>query len=215
MDYQRDLVRMEDPTRAQVTSRHTGRVWTEQRNRRARRYAAAMIRVRRPLGLSACCLALVIPLLAACGSSSTPTATKTVTATVTPATTPSPSKLTAMEITNALIKAGLPATKVVAQTESTDPNKFLGRPGKYTERVSFDVPGGDPSGEVGDTSRGGVIELWPSQADAQTRADYVQAVLKSMGSEYDYVHGPALVRITGEVLPSVAKKFQVALATMP
>ena len=181
----------------------------------APRYAPAMIRMHRHLGLSVCCLGLVIPLLTACGSSSTPTATKTVKATATQAATPSPSKLTAMQITDAFIKAGLPVTKVVAQTESTDPNNFLGRPGKYTERVSFDVPGGDPSAKVGETDRGGVIELWPSQADAQTRADYIQAVLKSMGSEYDYVHGPALVRITGNVLPSVAKKFQVALATMP
>lgn len=194
----------------------------------APRYAPAMIRLRRHLGLPACCLAFVIPLLAACGSSSTPTATKTAKATATqaatpsPATatqaaTPSPSKLTAMQITEAFIKAGLPVTKVVAQTESTDPNKFLGRPGKYTERVSFDVPGGDPSGGVGDTSRGGVIELWPSQADAQARADYIQAALKAspiLGAEYDYVQGSALVRITGDVLPSVAKKFQAALTTM-
>lgn len=62
-----------------------------------------------------------------------------------------------MGIAQAFVKAGLPASHVVAQTESTDPNQFLGRPGKYTERVSFDIPGGDTSAAVGETDRGGVI----------------------------------------------------------
>jgi hypothetical protein len=36
-----------------------------------------------------------------------------------------------------------------------------------------------------------------------------------LGAEYGYVRGTALVRITGKVLPTVAKQFQVALAAMP
>ena len=70
---------------------------------------------------------------------------------------------------------------------------------------------------VGETDRGGVIELWPTQADAQTRADYIQSVLKDnaiLGAEYDYVYRSALVRITGNVLPSVAMQFETALASM-
>ena len=167
--------------------------------------------------------------LSACGSSASPTPAVTVTATVTPAaptsaspsTTPTPATpatVTAMGIVDAFVKAGLPATQAVAQTESTDPNAFLGRPGQYTERVSFDIPGGDTSAAVGETDRGGVIELWPSPAEAQARADYIQSVLKGgtiLGSEYDYVRGSALVRITGKVLPSVATQFQAALAAMP
>jgi len=123
-----------------------------------------------------------------------------------------------MGIVDALVAAGLPVTQVVAQDESTDPNALLGRPGKYTERVSFDVPGGDSSAAVGETDRGGVVELWASQADAQARADYIQSVLKEaqmLGAEYDYVHGAALVRITGKVLPSVAEQFRVVLDAMP
>ena len=36
-----------------------------------------------------------------------------------------------------------------------------------------------------------------------------------LGAEYDYVHGSALVRITGKVVPSVAEPFQAALASLP
>lgn len=123
-----------------------------------------------------------------------------------------------MGIAHAFVQAGLPATQMVAQTESSDPNGFLGRPGKYTERVSFDIPGGDASAAVGETGRGGVIELWLSQSGAQVRANYIQSALKDngmLGSEYDYVHGPVLVRITGNVPPSVAESFQAALAALP
>jgi hypothetical protein len=59
--------------------------------------------------------------------------------------------------------------------------------------------------------------LWPSQADAQTRADYIQSVLKGspmLGTEYDYIHGSALIRITGKVLPSVAEQFHASLTAM-
>jgi len=167
--------------------------------------------------------------LSACGSSASPTPTVTVTAAVTsaaePAASPSatptqtaPAAVTAMGIVDALVAAGLPVTGVVAQTESTDPNDLLGRPGKYTERVSFDIPGGDTAAEVGETDRGGVVELWLSPADAQARADYIQSALKDnpiLGAEYDYVHGSALVRITGKVVPSVAEPFQAALASLP
>ena len=120
-------------------------------------------------------------------------------------------------MTDAFVKAGLPLTKAVAQTESTDPNNLLGRPGKYTERVSFDLPGGDVSAKVGETDRGGVIEWWPSHNDAQGRADKIQAVLRGRAepaSEYDYVHGPALVRVTGKVLPELAKKFPAVLTSL-
>jgi len=180
-------------------------------------------------GATAVGLFAVAGLIAGCGSSASPTPAVTVTATVTsaaepvasPSATPTPTTpaaVTAMGIVEALVAAGLPVTGVVAQTESTDPNAFLGRPGQYTERVSFDVPGGDGSAEVGMTDRGGVVELWPTQADAQARADYIQSALKGnsmLGTEYDYIKGSALVRMTGKVLPSVAEQFKAALASMP
>lgn len=179
-------------------------------------------------GITAVGLLAVGALISACGSNASPTPAVTVTATVTAApeaapsptatTTPTPAAVTATGIVDALVAAGLPVTAVVAQTESTDPNSLLGRPRQYTERVSFDVPGGETAAAVGDTDRGGVVELWLSPAEAQARADYIQSVLKGnamLGAEYDYVHGSALLRLTGKVLPSVAEPFQVALTGMP
>jgi len=197
-----------------------------------------MARVRRPLVVLACCLALVTS-LAACGSGLAPAPVATDTATLTLAARASGSSSaqplrvvepsgpssappvrvavapgTALRIADVLVQAGLPVTQVVAQSEGTDPDGLLGRPGQYTQRVAFDIPGGDASAAVGEMDRGGVIELWPSPADAQGRADGIRSVLKNGGmlaSEHDYVHGSVLVRITGKVLPSIAESFQAAL----
>lgn len=54
----------------------------------------------------------------------------------------------------------------------------------------------------------------PNAADAQQRSEYIQSTLKAapiLGTEYHYVTGGALVRISGKVLPSLAKKYEQAL----
>jgi hypothetical protein len=51
-------------------------------------------------------------------------------------------------------------------------------------------------------------------AGAKARADHIQTALKGaaiLGSEYDYTAGPVLLRITGNVKPSVAAQFQTAV----
>jgi len=105
--------------------------------------------------------------------------------------------------------AGIPVTNIVAQNEDTDPNSFLGRPGQYTERVSFDLPGGDETSEKYDTARGGVIEVWKNHAAATKRADYIQSLRTGglLGTEYDYVKAGVLLRIEGLIKPSLAKKI--------
>ncbi|GAA2359318.1 hypothetical protein GCM10010170_053540 [Dactylosporangium salmoneum] len=116
---------------------------------------------------------------------------------------------------DALAAAGLPVSNVAAQDENTDPNNLLGRPGGYVSRASFDVPGGDKDGKLYDIDRGGVVEVFADASAAQARSKYIQDVLKSMqmlGTEYDYLNGGVLVRITGKVKPSVAKPFEAAVA---
>jgi hypothetical protein len=129
--------------------------------------------------------------------------------------TPAPPKIDAKVVAAALAAAKLPVTNIAVQDENTDPNNLLGRPGSYTSRASFDVTGGDENGDPFDIDRGGVVEVFADAAAAQARSKYIQDTLRSMqilGTEYHYLNGPVLVRVSGKVKPSVAKPFEAAVA---
>ncbi|TVZ84912.1 hypothetical protein FB157_120179 [Streptomyces sp. BK340] len=101
-------------------------------------------------------------------------------------------------------------------TAAIDPNHLLGRPHQYTSKVTFDdsrVPADQIRGmDKGDVGRGGAIEVFGSPADANARARYIQAVLKSMPplAEYDYVHGRVLVRVSHYLTPKQAAAYKTA-----
>jgi hypothetical protein len=114
--------------------------------------------------------------------------------------------------------AGLPITDSAVITETNDANDLIGRPGQYVSKVAFadsrlGVPI-DPA-EPGNEG-GGSIEVFADGADAQARSDYIQATLQSLGpiagTEYHYLTGPILVRVTGELPPSVAAEYEAAVA---
>ncbi|MER7937345.1 MULTISPECIES: hypothetical protein [unclassified Streptomyces] len=102
-------------------------------------------------------------------------------------------------------------------TADNDPNHLLGRPHQYTSKITFtdsrirtsDVEGTDK----GDVERGGAIEVFGDGAGAQARAEYIQAVTKSMPalSEYDYVHGAVLVRVSHYLTPTQAAEYKTAV----
>ena len=105
---------------------------------------------------------------------------------------------------------------VVQVTEANDSNDLIGRPGKY-DAASFmkdkRLTCSAKDYKDLDTSCGAKIERWPSKADAQARADYIQAALKAMpilGTEYDYVRGGLLLRVAGHLKPSQAKQYEKA-----
>lgn len=115
----------------------------------------------------------------------------------------------------ALAAAG--ATNPLASTAENDENHMLGRPGGYTARVAFELPGGDLTAKVGAVERGGDFEVWPDAAAAKRRLDYIMGILSSapiLGTEYDYLAGPVLVRVTGKVTPTVAKRIGDAVAAL-
>lgn len=101
-------------------------------------------------------------------------------------------------------------------TAADDPNHLLGRPNQYTSKVTFTdlrIKAADVSGtEKGAVERGGAIEVFADPADAKARAKYIQAVTKSMPalSEYDYVHGTALVRVSHYLTPDQATVYKEA-----
>lgn len=101
-------------------------------------------------------------------------------------------------------------------TAENDPNHLLGRPNQYTSKVTFAdsrIKASDVSGtDKGDVERGGAVEVFGSEADAQARAKYIQAVMKSLPAlaEYDYVHGSALVRVSHYLTPTQAAGYKSA-----
>ena len=103
-------------------------------------------------------------------------------------------------------------TKLVAITENNDPNNLLGRPNGYTAAVVIYDQGGSCSGDLG-VDCGATVEQWPSGADANARKDYIQGILKKaplLGSEWDLVSGPILVRVSGKLKPSVEAVYSKA-----
>ena len=118
-----------------------------------------------------------------------------------------------------LTAAGIGATRGAVQDEDTDPNNLLGRPNGYMSRASADLPGGDTEAEKYTTDRGLAIEVWPTADDADRRSNYIQEMVKNMpalGTEYHYRadQGRVLVRVSGHVKPSQAKKVEETLASL-
>ena len=103
-------------------------------------------------------------------------------------------------------------------TAENDPNHLLGRPNQYTSKVTFTdsrIKAADVTGtEKGDVERGGAIEVFGGPADAAARAKYIQAVTKSMPAltEYDYVHGTVVIRVSHYLTPAQAASYKTAAA---
>ncbi|GIE76527.1 hypothetical protein Aph02nite_24770 [Actinoplanes philippinensis] len=110
--------------------------------------------------------------------------------------------------------ADLGLTRFAVQDEDTDPNKLFGRPNGYTSRASADLPGGDTGAEPYTIARGLVVEGFPDADSLQRRSKYILGLLKdspALGTEWHYTTGTTLVRVSGNVKPSLAKKIEAAL----
>lgn len=100
------------------------------------------------------------------------------------------------------------ATKVVTITEDNDPNGLIGRPNGYVSAaVIYDS---ELSCDMASTDCGVTVEVFPDEERAKARGEYLQKIFQespALGSEWDYVKGPILVRVSGELKPSSAKKY--------
>lgn len=120
--------------------------------------------------------------------------------------TPTPQAKDATELAEAVKQPS--TTKVVTITEDNDPNNLIGRPNGYVSAAVLyesSVKCDDLGADCGAT-----IEVFASPEEAQARSDYIQAMLKEapvLGSEYNTVVGPALLRVSGKVKPSVATQY--------
>ena len=162
--------------------------------------------------------AAVLLTVAGCSSSPAPAASAAPTSaapTTTAAAATSP--LTAAAIIAKFKAAGLPVTSTYAFTAGTDPNHLLGRPNGYAAKISWTdsrIPASDTSGaQQGDVSLGGSLEQYATPAAAQARETYIQGILKAdpmLGTEYDYVVGDVLVRVSQYLTPAEAQAYQAA-----
>src|SRR6185312_7119210 len=84
--------------------------------------------------------------------------------------------LDAAAVVRRLAMADPEVSGVLVQNAQTDPNHQIGRPGGYSGRASFDLPGGDPGAAKGDTVRGGCLEVFPDAAGARRRAGYLEGL---------------------------------------
>jgi hypothetical protein len=124
--------------------------------------------------------------------------------------------LTAAQATRALKKHGLPVTSIQIFTAADDPNHLLGRPGEYTSKTEF----ADTriTGEAGQgVAAGGSVEVFPGHVGAVRRARYIQTLVQAdpaLGAEYDYVAGAVLLRVSGQLTPSQARRYKRVLAAI-
>lgn len=110
------------------------------------------------------------------------------------------------------LQASIPSiTKIVTLNEDNDPNNKIGRPNGYISgAVIYDA--GVECTDLG-VDCGATVEVWPSAADAKARSEYIQGLQKDapmLGSEYNYFNGAALLRVSGDIKPSVAATYQAA-----
>lgn len=133
------------------------------------------------------------------------------------ATDPATSTETAEDVFQRIEKEVPTAKLVKVYTEDDDPNKLLGRPNGYDSKIAFSdsrVPKKELEfAEKDAIERGGSIEVFPDASGAKARSDYIQAVQSggALGSEYHYLDGPILVRVTGNLTPTKAKVYEAAL----
>jgi hypothetical protein len=165
-------------------------------------------------------------LLSACGGSSQSSSSSTSpspTATSTPPPTPTPQAAahthqSADQLLQGLKAKGLPIGSSITYTAATDLNHLLGRPGQYTDKVSFKDTRITGQGTGIGVSDGGSIEVFATTADAGKRFAYLQSLSTSgnaLFAEYEYLDGVVILRISNQLTPDQAGQYQAALKALP
>lgn len=119
-------------------------------------------------------------------------------------------KLTADQVINAFSSAKLPLNNLVVYKAETDPNKLLGRPNQYIERVRW----GDEAKEPAIKTHS--IEIFRSAGDLETRKKYVDSVTNSLPelNEYSYAYKNVLLRLHHSLPPEVAGEYEKVLKSL-
>lgn len=151
---------------------------------------------------------LLAVLLSACSSSAddggdATTTSESSSAAASPSSSTATEEVDATQLAEELKNSSKTATKVLTITEDNDPNNLIGRPNGYDSAAVIYDAGGSCDEPM--TDCGLVIEVFSDEASAKSRGEYIQAILKgspALGSEWDYVKGNALLRVSGKLSPS-------------
>jgi hypothetical protein len=120
------------------------------------------------------------------------------------------------QVVEAFQAAGIPIGTVVCQTEATDPNEMLGRPGQYIQKANWvdkrveQLDSKDPIG--------GTVEVFDSAAALKARWDYLDALSKGSGmfalNQYMYKGANVIVRVEYALTPTAAKQYESVLQSL-
>jgi hypothetical protein len=130
---------------------------------------------------------------------------------------PAAEPTTGASVVAKLAAAGLPVKLTIDYDETTDPNKQLGRPGGYIDKVAFVDSRIKPEDvlddDEGSIELGGGVEVYVSEKEAQARADYIKSVTAGTPAltEYGYVKGGVLLRLSQQLTPTQAAEYEAAL----
>jgi hypothetical protein len=167
------------------------------------------------LGLAA----LLLLTLAACGGgagsddASSPTPSPTTESAAAPSEVASSAEIASdvPSIANAIRSAVSDVGDVVEITEANDVNDLIGRPGQYDQAafMASQVIGCDGDYDELSIDCGAKLERWASKADAQARSKDIQQKLKDygLGAEWNYIQGRVLLRVAGDSLGSMSRRF--------
>lgn len=105
-----------------------------------------------------------------------------------------------------------PIRETTEITEDNDPNDLIGRPGGYIAAAVIEDDRLPCDNGLG-ADCGATIEQFETPEAAQERSDYIQGLMGAdgpLGTEYNYVDGDLLLRVTGELKPSEAEEYEAA-----
>ncbi len=165
------------------------------------------------IGITAAVAALAV---AGCGSTAPPTAPSAPAPAKQGQSRPKARAMSAAQVVQSFKRAGLPIGRTEPYTETTDPNHLLDRPGQYTSKANFidrRVRGQGSPGPSIDSAQGGSVEVFATPTDAATRARYVRTVTQSASAltEYDFLQGRTLLRLSKVLTPTQANAYKAAL----
>ena len=174
-----------------------------------RAFAPAVLLVLVAASAAACSSNAAVPASSGAASSVAPAAATTASA--------QPVALTADQVIAKFKAAKLPVGSVLVFTAANDPNHLLGRPNGYVSKDSWTdtrvSPDQAKDTTPGSVDLGGSVEVFATAAQAQARETYIQGILKAdpmLGTEYDYVVGDALIRVSQVLTPAQAQAYDAA-----
>lgn len=115
-----------------------------------------------------------------------------------------------IQVITGLRHAGIPIGAARYYGPASDPNKLLGRPGQYNGKANFRDRRLHGAGF--DVDNGGSVETFPDKGLASKRYRYVKAIptSSSLFVEYDCLEGTVLLRVSHELTPAQAKRYETA-----